>query len=181
MKLYRTTADGQETVIHIASAGESFAEAAMFLEGAYPVHAEAVSIARVQRIDGRSVHERIGVDPGFAFAMLGALSLRLRRLVSEIERLKRRSAVELVAEFLLQLCSATEDDRATVTLPFEKAIVAARLGLKPESFARALTRLRPAGIDVSGPDVTIASRQALARMLSDGARPEPSRPSRGDP
>jgi CRP-like cAMP-binding protein len=166
MKLYRADADGRETIIHVAKSGETFAEAAMFLEGAYPVHAEAATAVRLLRVDGRSVRDRIGADPGFAFAILGAMSLRLRRLVNEIERLKRRSATELVAEFLLDLCAAASADRADVTLPFEKSIIAARLGIKPESFSRALGRLKDVGVDVNGAEIAIASRAALARFMS---------------
>ena len=168
MKLYRAGADGREIIIHVAKAGETFAEAAMFMEGAYPVHAEAVTAVRLQRIDARSVRDRIGVDPSFAFAMLGAMSLRLRRLVNEIERLKRRTAAELVAEFLLELCVG-DGDRFAFTLPFDKAIIAARLGIKPESFSRALARLKNVGVVVTGPEVSVASRTALARMLTGGA------------
>jgi CRP-like cAMP-binding protein len=94
------------------------------------------------------------------------MSLRLRRLVNEIERLKRRSATELVAEFLLDLCAAASADRADVTLPFEKSIIAARLGIKPESFSRALGRLKDVGVDVNGAEIAIASRAALARFMS---------------
>jgi CRP-like cAMP-binding protein len=172
MKLYRTDASGHETIIHVAKAGETFAEAAMFMEGAYPVNAEAVTAVRLQRIDARGVHARIGEKPSFAFAMLGAMSLRLRRLVGEIERLKRRSAAELVAEFLLQLCSSNADDHADVTLPFEKAVIAARLGMKPESFSRALGRLKEIGVVVTGSEIRIASRLALAQMITSDSMGE---------
>ncbi len=171
MRIYRTDADGVETIIHVAKAGETFAEAAMFMEGAYPVNPEALTLVRLQRIDGRAVQERISADPGFAFAMIGAMSLRLRRLVNEIEQLKRRSATELAAEFLLQLCATSDDETLAVVLPFEKAMIAARLGIKPESFSRALARLKSVGVEVSGPAVAIASRLALARIAGDHLSP----------
>lgn len=170
MKIYRAGADGHETIIHVAKTGETFAEAAMFMEGAYPVHAEAATPVRLQRIDGRHVSDLIAADPSFAFCMLGAMSLRLRGLVNEIERLKRRSAIELVAEFLLELSSPTPGDHAALTLPFEKAMIAARLGIKAESFSRALARLKEVGVTVDGPEVTIASRAALGRIVKQGSR-----------
>jgi CRP-like cAMP-binding protein len=169
MKIYRTGADGVETIIHVAKAGETFAEAAMFMEGAYPVHAEAITPTRLLRIEGRSVHERIGADPSFALAMLAAMSLRLRELVNEIERLKRHDATERVAEFLLNMAAASDVDPTIVTLPFEKLVIAARLGIKPESFSRALARLKAAGVATNGPQVTIASRQALEQFLKDSS------------
>lgn len=165
MKLYRNAPDGTEVIIHVAKSGETFAEAAMFMEGAYPVNAEAATIVRLQRISAHSVREHIVANPSFAFSMLGAMSFRLRRLVNEIENLKRRGAAELVAGFLLQLGEGGEADRSTVTLPFEKALVAARLGIKPESFSRALVRLKDFGVDVNGPEVSITSRSVLAKFL----------------
>ena len=165
MKLYRSAPDGAEIIIHVAKAGETFAEAAMFMEGAYPVHAEAATPVRLQRISASTVRDCIVSNPSFAFAMLGAMSFRLRRLVNEIENLKRRGAAELVAGFLLQLCDESAGDPCTVTLPFEKALVAARLGIKPESFSRALVRLKDVGVEAIGPEVTIASRQALGKFL----------------
>ena len=165
MKIYRNGADGVETIIHVAKAGESFAEAAMFMGSVYPVHAEAITAARLLRIEGRSIHERIGTDPSLAFAMLGAMSLRLRALVNEIEQLKRRSATERVAEFLLSLSPADDVDRSTVNLPFEKLVIAARLGIKPESFSRALVRLKTLGVSVDGPRLSIGSRQTLSNFL----------------
>lgn len=165
MKIYRNGADGVDTIIHVAKAGESFAEAAMLMEGVYPVHAEAITSARLLRIEGRSIHDRIGAEPSLAFAMLGAMSLRLRALVNEIEQLKRRSATERVVEFLLSLPPADDADRSTVILPFEKRVIAARLGIKPESFSRALVRLKTLGVSVDGPRFSIASRQTLLNFL----------------
>lgn len=181
MKMYRNGADGVETIIHVAKAGESFAEAAMFMEGVYPVYAEAITAARLLRIEGRSIHQRIETDPSLAFAMLGAMSLRLRALVNEIEQLKRRSATERVAEFLLSLSPADDVDRSTVNLPFEKLVIAARLGIKPESFSRALVRLKTLGVSVDGSRLSIASRQALLNFLKTDSTiaqlPSPDDPS----
>lgn len=169
MKLYRTAPDGAEVIIHVAKAGETFAEAAMFMEGAYPVNAEAATGVRLQRISAHSVRDCVVANPSFAFSMLGAMSFRLRRLVNEIENLKRRGAAELVAGFLLQLCGQGEPDRCTLTLPFEKALIAARLGIKPEFFSRALVRLKEFGVEVNGAEVTIASRSALGKLLDEAA------------
>lgn len=81
VKLYRTTPDGLEVVLHVFKTGETFAEAAMFLGGEYPASAQAVSKARLLRIDGAifraSIHER----PELAFSMLASASHHLKFLV----------------------------------------------------------------------------------------------------
>ena len=181
VEVVRFGCDGDERVFHRFGPGQCVAEAAMFMEGVYPVHAEAITAARLLRIEGRSMHQRIRTDPSLAFAMLGAMSLRLRALVNEIEQLKRRSATERVAEFLLSLSPADDVDRSTVNLPFEKLVIAARLGIKPESFSRALVRLKTLGVSVDGSRLSIASRQALLNFLKTDSTiaqlPSPDDPS----
>ncbi|MCZ7594171.1 MAG: helix-turn-helix domain-containing protein [Hyphomicrobium sp.] len=51
---------------------------------------------------------------------------------------------------------------AVVELPFEKSLLANRLGMKPESFSRALRRLRSYGVTVERETVKIAD---VARLL----------------
>src|SRR5271166_4628076 len=78
-------------------------------------------------------------EPQLAFDMLAAASMRLRQLVDEIEQLKARSAPQRIADFFVQ--QATESSGpARIALPYEKALIASRLGMKPESFSRALLR-----------------------------------------
>src|SRR5690606_4988160 len=43
IKLYRVTSEGNEAVVGVYRRGETFAEAAMFLGGRYPVSAEVVT------------------------------------------------------------------------------------------------------------------------------------------
>ena len=47
VRLYRQTADGRESVIALFARGESFAEAVMFLGGAFPVSGAVVDEARL--------------------------------------------------------------------------------------------------------------------------------------
>ena len=49
-----------------------------------------------------------------------------------------------------------------VGLPYEKALIAARLGMKPESFSRAMARLRGLGVYVEGEQVAISDVERLA-------------------
>jgi CRP-like cAMP-binding protein len=42
MKLYKVSPEGKEQILHVVSAPDAFAEAALFLEGTYPAFAEAL-------------------------------------------------------------------------------------------------------------------------------------------
>ena len=93
--------------------------------------------------------------------MLAAASMRLRQLVDEIEQLKARSAPQRIAAFFIKQANAASGP-ARIALPYEKALIASRLGMKPESFSRALGRLTRLGVIVDRESVTIEDLAKLA-------------------
>ncbi len=160
-KLYRLREDGEEVVVAIFAPGETFAEVAMFLGGRYPASAEAVSNARILKIDAASLRRAVMAEPQLAFDMLAASSIRLRQLVDEIEQLKARSAPQRIADFFVKHASAASGP-VRLALPYEKALIASRLGMKPESFSRALGKLAVVGVAVERDWVAIADIARLA-------------------
>jgi CRP-like cAMP-binding protein len=163
-KLLRLRDDGEEVVVAIFSAGETFAEVAMFLGGRYPASCEAVSPARILKVDAAVLRRAILAQPQLAFDMLAAASLRLRELVDEIERLKAQSAPQRIADFFLKQAAA-DSGRAEIALPYEKALIANRLGMKPESFSRALGKLEAFGVTVNRESVCISDLARLAAFV----------------
>ena len=161
VKLYRLSEDGEEVVVHVFSAGETFAEVAMFSGGRFPASCEAVSAARILRIDAVALRRAVLDEPQLAFGMLAAVSLRLRTLVDQIEQLKGHSAPQRIADFFVRQSSAAAGP-VRLELPYEKALIASRLGMKPESFSRALGRLAGLGVSVERDSVTIADVARLA-------------------
>ena len=160
-KLYRLREDGEEVVVAIFSAGETFAEVAMFLGGRFPASCETVSPARILEIDAAKLRRTVMDQPQLAFDMLAAASMRLRQLVDEIEHLKARSAPQRIAEFFVRQ-AAESSGPARIALPYEKALIASRLGMKPESFSRALGKLVDLGVVVERESVSIADLARLA-------------------
>ncbi|MBP2300180.1 Crp/Fnr family transcriptional regulator [Azospirillum picis] len=170
VKLFRLTRDGAEAVVHVIGPGESFAEAAMFADGRFPVCAEAVTDARIMTLTAEGFARCLREDERIAFGMLGSLSIRLRHLVTQIEQLQVQPAPQRVAAFLLRFCPPG-DGPAQFQLPFDKALIARRLGMQPETLSRALAKLRPAGVDTQGLAVTVADRAAL-RAMAEAAEDE---------
>ncbi len=159
-KLYRPREDGEEVVVAIFSAGQTLAEVAMFLGGRYPASCEAVSPSRILKIDAANLRRAVLAEPQLAFDMLAAASMRLRQLVDEIEQLKARSAPQRIADFFVKQAIAAGSAR--IALPYEKALIASRLGMKPESFSRALGRLAELGVVVERESVFIPDVERLA-------------------
>ena len=116
--------------------------------------AEAVSHSRVVRIPADYLVRCIHEAPAIALAIIGSTSQRLHRLVQEIEHLKAQSGIQRVAAFLASLCPPGAGPH-TITLPYDKTLIAGRLGLKPESLSRAFAKLRRVGVDVRASHVVV--------------------------
>ena len=166
VKLYRITASGDETVIHVLQKGESFAEAVAFTGNRYPATAEAVTDARVGRIPADHIVRCIRESPDIALAMIASTSQHLHHLVQQVEQLKAQSGVQRVAEFLASL-SPTEQGACAIALPYDKILIAARLGLTPESLSRAFAKLRGVGVVINASQVTVKDIAKLRRIATD--------------
>ncbi len=166
VKLFREREDGREIVVSTFTAGETFAEAAMFLGGRYPASAEVVTPARILRVEGAGLRQAILKQPQLALDMLAAAFVHLKQLVEQIEQLKAQSAPQRIADFLLGQVSA-DSGPAEIALPYDKALIANRLGMQPESFSRALARLRELGVTVTRDNVRMKD---IARLTEFAAR-----------
>ena len=149
----------------------------MFMGGRYPVSAEAVAPTRLLRVEGQALRNAITRTPQIAFDILVATAVHLKHLVEQIEQLKVQSAPERIASFLLAQTGALRGP-ARIALPYEKALIANRLGIKPESFSRAMARLRGLGVVVERESVSIADVARLVAFIDpsrEGAYPAPRR------
>jgi len=166
VKLYRITPAGEETVIDIMTKGDSFAEAVAFTGNRYLATAEAVGDARIVRIPADHIVRCIRESPDIALAMIASTAQHLRHLFQQVEQLKAQSGVQRVAEFLATL-AATDQGACVIALPYDKVLIAARLGLKPESLSRAFAKLRSVGVEVNASHVAISDIAKLRQIAAD--------------
>ena len=154
VKLYRMAPSGAEAVVGVFTRGRSFGEAVAFRHDNYPVAAEAVTDCSLIRIETDSLLRQIRENPEIAISILSATFVHLSGLVAQVEALKAQTGAQRIAEFLLELAPCTSGS-CEVTLPYDKVLIAGRLGMKPESLSRAFAKLRDHGVTV---------RQSLARI-----------------
>jgi CRP-like cAMP-binding protein len=166
VKLYRIAVSGEETVLNVLTKGGSYAEAHALTGAHYPATAEAVSEARVVRIPADHVVRCIRETPDIALAMIASASQHLHHLVEQIEHLKAQSGVQRVAEFLASL-APVESGAYDIALPYDKVLIAARLGLKPESLSRAFAKLRAVGVAVHAAHVAVNDVGKLRQLAAD--------------
>ena len=165
VKLYRITPAGDEAVLHVLTKGESFAEAVAFVGGRYPATASAATNARVVVIPAHHVINCVREMPDIALAMIASTSQHLHRLVQRVEQLSAQSGLQRVAEFLAGLCP-NMDGSCTISLPYDKTLIAGRLGLKPESLSRVFAKLRSVGVDVRASDVVVSEVAQLRSLVA---------------
>lgn len=160
IKLSRLSPEGNEKVIDIVSAGNTFAEALMFLEGpAYPVNATALGPSELVSIDSRDFAAMLRDSIDTCFLLMGDMSQRLRGLIAEIDNLSLQSGTCRVASYLLKMAPEDQDE---FRLDIPKGVMASRLSVKPETFSRILRNLQDSGIlSIKGAQVTIHDRGAL--------------------
>lgn len=160
VKLYRVASNGGETVVSVFTRGESFGEAVAFKNNQYPVSAEAVTACHVIQVPSSALLDMMRKDPDVSVSILASTFTHLHSLVSQLEQLKAQTGAQRVAEFLLEFCEE-ESGSSMVTLPYDKVLIAGRLGMKPESLSRAFAKLKPLGVRISRNHATIDDIERL--------------------
>jgi CRP-like cAMP-binding protein len=165
IKLAIPSKRGHEKVIEFFGPGQPFGEAMMFLGKPYTVEAQALEDSLLIWIDKQDIFAAIDRDPVFARRMLSSLSMRLHVLMQDIESVTLQNASQRVVNYLLS--QPRNDGR--IRFPFNKNIIASKLGLTPETLSRLLHQLSGDGdISVEGRNVTLLDVDALSSRLLVG-------------
>lgn len=168
VEVFRDAENGDRAVLGLFTRGETFAEAAMFMGTGFPANARTVSECRLCVFDEPSFGRLLRTDTGICRGMLGSLAQHLHRMTHAVEQLQTRNARQRLAGFLLGLCEE-RPGRVQIALPFDKTVLAARLGMKPESLSRNFAALRPQGVTVVDHVVTVADTRRLAEYCRNGS------------
>lgn len=167
VKVFRTTSRGTEAVIGIFTRGQSFAEIAALAEDAYPASSVAVSDVYLAEIPVQPIRDAIASDAQVALTMLSSVSRHVRRLVDEIEQMKALSGAQRVIEFIVQL-SPSDEGPIRIQLPYEKSIIARKVGIEAESLSRVFKGLRKHGVTIENDMAIVEDVGALRRALANG-------------
>ncbi len=108
VNLFALTDKGDQTIIEVFEKGWTFAEAAMFSSGRFPLNAEVNAGTRLLSIPVAPFLRRLSEHRELAFQMLSALSRWQRHLLIEIAELKSKSPVQRLGAFLLHLAQADD-------------------------------------------------------------------------
>jgi CRP-like cAMP-binding protein len=165
VKLFMLAPSGQEKVVEVMGAGQSFGEAIMFTDRPYFLNSQAITDSLLLSVSKQAVIAEIVRDHRFALRMLGGMSRKMHGLVRDVETYALHSGRQRVIRYLLrdQAHDAETADSHTVSLPASKATISSRLSLTPEYFSRVLHELEAQGlIEIDGREIRILDARRLA-------------------
>lgn len=151
IKLFRNIEDGTEVITDLCKEGDLFSKSAMIDGTTHPTCGQVVEEAIIYEIPARILRDSIKSNLKMALNMISYLSNSINSLDRQVEHLSIMNADQRVGCFLLNLCTSTKESRVRVKLPCNKELIANYLGMKPETFSRALAKLKKIGV-TSGPD-----------------------------
>jgi CRP-like cAMP-binding protein len=147
VKSYRVLPNGNAVTLYLFGPGDAFGFMP-FLDGkSYPATAQALTDVEalvMPRSDLLAAFER---DPDVALALVRLLATRLREAFDRIERSSAPEALPRVASALASLLpEEASGGLAVIDLPVRAGELAAAIGVAPESFSRAVTKLVASGL-----------------------------------
>ncbi len=146
VNVFRAGPDGRDTIIHLAGAGETFAEAALLQGFDYPASASTAEPCELVWFARDPFLSLVAERPSVSLGMLAGMSQWLRRMVSRIENLTVSESPQRLARFLLDLKLRGGPGERYIELPARKYLVAGQLGMTAPTFSRCLARLEKAGL-----------------------------------
>jgi len=161
VELFAQAANRESTMAMVRPVS-SFILAAILKDAVYLMSARTNKKSRILMIPAVSVRAVFDKDPAFSKAMVIELSNCYRGVVKEHKNLKLRTSVERLANRMLRYHQDQQTD--TITLPYDKKILASNLGMTPENLSRAFNTLKPYGVKVVGNKVSITEVEKLIRF-----------------
>lgn len=168
VKIFKSSADGKEQILHIFGPGEPFGEIPVFTGQPFPASAQALSPSRVLFFPRQRFISLIAENPSLALNMLALLSRRLRQFTIQVEQLSLKEVPARLAAFL-RLAAEEQGADNRVRLLFSKSQLASLLGTIPETLSRIFARMTTLGlIRVSGKQIHILDPAGLDDLADHG-------------
>lgn len=163
IKLFRSSPQGLEKIMRLVQSGQSFAESVLFSDPPrYPAHAQAVTASTLVAIDREAYLSTLRESFDACKVVMAQMIEHIYVHRDEVEMLGVHSSQVRVSRYLLGLQAERGDGAdGPLRLPSRRTLIAAQLGLAPETLSRALHALRESGL-IRSQDGTIEIRDADA-------------------
>ena len=158
----------RDATLSILTPPATFILAAVITDGPYLKSATTLLPSTVVLISAADVRDVFARDTEFARATVMELACRYRTITKDLKNFRLRTTLERLANWIVVQDQAA-GAKGRFTLPYEKRVLAAQLGMRPEALSRAFADLAEHGAIVRGTEVQIRDRDRLIAF----SRPTP--------
>ena len=141
VKAFRTLPDGRPVTLYLFGPGAVFGFVPFLDGGPFPASAQALDTVEARVMSREGLREAIRKHPDLALTLLSVLGQRLREAFDRIQGLSSRGVVARVAAAFEGMVEGEDRHATLLRLPVSASEFARTIGITPESFSRAVTRL----------------------------------------
>ena len=152
---FTTAANGTTAVVEVIRSGETLGLATLLARLPRLMGVRTVTDSRLLCIDADGLLELVEQEPSVVIALLRAEANEFRSLVRQVCDLKLRTTAQRLGCYLLSLANEGKNNTTAMRLPFDKRLLAARLGCRQENLSRAFAALRDFGVETHGARVIL--------------------------
>jgi CRP/FNR family transcriptional regulator len=154
--------DGRRIVLHVEGGGGTLGEVPTFAGGPFPATAIAAEPTRCIVLTPEVIAAAIGASPRLALRLLERMALRVREMVTRLDRLAFQQVGARLARYLLVRAERSRSG-TVISLGLTHRQLAEELGTVREVIVRELLALRRAGLirAAGGGRIEIVDREGL--------------------
>jgi CRP/FNR family transcriptional activator FtrB len=161
VRLTKRESSGREVDVCVCEPGDAFGEYLVPCEdGNYEHGAKAAEFTEVVMFDLAGLRALANDRQAIQRNIMRIMARHLLGAFNCIAGDRLHTAAQRVANYFLSRCPATTS-QVTFRLPYQKRVLAGKLGLAPEALSRAFAALAEVGVDVRGRTVRIESMAML--------------------
>lgn len=167
VKVYKTSANGKEQVLHIAPPGDSLNDVSLYDGGPNAAGMVALTPVVLYAIDKKDILRVLRENPGLMMNVIGALAARIRRDSNLLEDLSSSQVLVRLAKLFLGRYGGEEN---TVGLKLTQKDMASLVGSSREMVNRSLRIIEErGGIRLSRRKVIVLDKGVLQKIVEGAA------------
>ena len=159
---------GHETTISVLEPPNAFVMAAVYLDRPYLQAARTLDPTTVLLLNAEPIRRLTKTDIALSNNVAHELAQAYRMVAQELKNQKLRPGLQRLANWLVRRDIET-GETGRFAIPFDKKVLAAKLGMAPEVLSRSFATLAKYDVAVQGRDVEIRDMKSLMRL----AKPSP--------
>ncbi len=150
-----TAPNGTTAVVEVFRTGETLGLATLLGRLPRLLSVRTITPCRFLSIEAKGLLSLVAEETSLVTALLRGEAKEFRDLVRQVCDLKLRTTAQRLGCYLLSLSTEQHANATALRLPFDKRLLAARLGCRQENLSRAFAALRSFGVETHGARVIL--------------------------